>query len=413
MATMRPFAALRPDPAVAAHMIALPYDVMDRAEAAAMAEGNPYSFLHIARSEIDLPASDPYAPEVYRKARETLDRWQAEGILLAEERPNYYIYRQIMDGRSQTGVVGCVSVDDYLSGGIRRHELTRLEKEQDRIRHFDICDANTEPVFLTFRDRKDLRELLVALTESTVPLYDITTPDGVRHILWSVDEDRTIQEIASLFAHIPALYIADGHHRSASAAKVGQLRRQQAPDDIGLGEFNYFMAVAIPDNDLRILGYHRVVQDLAGMDPERFLQRIRVDFHLTERNEGPREPEHPHSFSLYVDGHWYRLEPKELPRGADPIHSLDVTILQERILAPILGIKDPRTDRRIDFVGGIRGMDELERRVQNGMAAAFALYPVPVDTLLEVADQGKVMPPKSTWFEPKLASGLFIHRLSP
>jgi uncharacterized protein (DUF1015 family) len=413
MATVRPFAAIRPAKHIADQMIALPYDVMNREEASKMAGDNPYSFLHISRGEIDLSEiADPYDPQVYQHSADTIKDWLARGILLKDPKPMLYLYRQTMDGRIQTGYVGCVSIDEYQNEIIKKHEFTRVEKELDRIRHFDVCDANTEPVFLTYRDDDTLRAISSEILSGSDPEVDVTTPDGIRHELWIVDSENAISRICERFAFIPALYIADGHHRSASAAKVGMLRRNEAPEYDGSEEFNYFMAVMFPDSDLNIFDYNRVVKDLNGMTTEEFLSRLTLDFSVEEIKTGQRRPEQKHDISMYVDGKWYKLTAKEAIQSDDAILGLDVSILQDRILSPLLNINDPRTDKRIDFVGGIRGLDELERRVEGDMALAFALYPVGIEDLLKVADQGMVMPPKSTWFEPKLASGLFLHSLS-
>lgn len=414
MATVRPFRALRPAPALASQVISLPYDVMNREEAAAMAKGNPHSFLHICRSEIDLPeVSDPYQDVVYEKARTNIADFLSRGTLLAEEKPMFYLYQQIMDGRSQLGIVGCASIDEYLNDTIKKHEYTRVEKELDRIRHFDVCNTNTEPVFLTYRDDARIRTICEGWTQSHAPVYDFQSDDGIRHTLWTVEDDGTIQNLVKLFGEIKALYIADGHHRSASAVKVGLKRREEHPDYTGSEEFNYFMAVIFPDADLKIFDYNRVVKDLAGLSKDAFLARLAEVFELSDPQAEVIRPDSKHVFSMFLDGSWYRLKAKpDLIRENDIIKSLDVSILQDLVLEPILGIQDPRTDKRIDFVGGIRGLGELERRVKEDMAVAFALYPVVIGDLLAVSDQGMVMPPKSTWFEPKLGSGLFLHPLS-
>lgn len=413
MATLRPFKAIRPAAQYASDVISLPYDVMDREEAAAMAEGNPYSFLHICRAEIDLPEqSNPYDRQVYEKARANIDENLAQGVFLREEKPMLYIYRQIMDGRAQTGIVGCVSVDEYLNNGIKKHEFTRVEKEQDRINHFDICNANTEPVFLTYRDDLRIRTIVEGYAASNEPVYDIVTDDGISHCLWCITEDNTIAAVTELFRDIPALYIADGHHRSASACKVGLKRREENPGYTGEEEFNFFMAVVFPDSDLKIFDYNRVVKDLNGCDTAQFIEAVKdAGFEVEKRGRQVYRPEAKHTFGMYIDGEWYKLKAKEAIIPGDVIGSLDVTILQERVLAPLLNINDPRTDTRIDFVGGIRGLEELERRCAEDMKVAFAFYPASIEDLLAVADQNDVMPPKSTWFEPKLGSGLFMHEL--
>lgn len=412
MAIVRPFAAIRPAEGKAEKVLALPYDVMNRQEAAAMAEGNPESFLHISRSEIDLPEEDAYSENVYKKAAENIKAFLADGVLIEEQKPCLYIYRQIMNERVQTGIVGCVSIDEYADGTISRHELTRVEKEMDRIHHFDACNMNTEPVFLTYRDEEKVESLVESWTDHHGPCYDIVDQSGVSHTLWVIDDDSIVEALAEAFSHVPRLYIADGHHRSASAYKVGKMRREQALDCAGNEEFNYFMAVIFPAGDLSIMDYNRVLADLAGNTPEELFEKIRnAGFTLTYKGETPYRPAACHEFSLYLDGKWYAmvLDASLVPKGE--IESLDVSILQERVLAPVFGIDDPRTDERIDFVGGIRGLEELARRAESDMRLAIAVHPVSMETLMHIADCEKIMPPKSTWFEPKLGSGLFMHRL--
>ena len=413
MATVRPFRAIRPAEKYAAEVISLPYDVMNRKEAAEMAEGNPYSFLHICRSEIDLPQQeDPYDRSVYERAKENIAKNLEEGIFIQEENPALYIYREIMDGRVQTGIVGCVSVDEYQNNTIKKHEFTRVEKELDRINHFDVCDADTESVFLTYRDDSRIRKIVEGFADDNDPVYDITAGDGIRHILWVVDDAGLVDELTSLFGEIPALYIADGHHRSASACKVGLKRREENPDYTGDEEFNFFMAAIFPDNDLKIFDYNRVIKDLNGMSEEEFIEKIRsAGFTVEDMGEEIYHPEGKHVFAMYLSGRWYRLKADESIIPDHVIDSLDVAILQNNLFAPLLGIEDPRTDKRIDFVGGIRGLEELKRRADSDMKVAFAVYPVDVEDLLRVADNDMVMPPKSTWFEPKLGSGLFMHSL--
>ncbi len=413
MAIVRPFAAVRPAADKAEKVLALPYDVMNRSEAAEMAAGNSCSFLHISRAEIDLPEeNDVYSEAVYQKAADNLERFLAEGVLMQDEKPCLYIYRQIMDGREQTGVVGCVSIDAYENGSIRRHELTRVEKEADRIRHFDTCNADTEPVFLAYRDNAEVTALTKDWTARHDPCYDFTDQRDVRHTLWAVSEAAAVEALTGAFEQVPRMYIADGHHRSASAYRVGKLRREQHPGFSGDEEFNYFMAVIFPAGELAVMDYNRVVADLAGNTPEQLFEKIRqAGFMLTEQGEKPYRPARPHEFSMYLDGQWYSmaLDPDLVPR--DEIRALDVSILQERVLEPVFHIEDPRTDERIDFVGGIRGLGELVRRAESDMRIAFAVYPVSMEELMHIADCDKIMPPKSTWFEPKLGSGLFIHRL--
>jgi len=405
---LHPFRALRPRPEVADQVAAVPYDVVNRAEAAELARGNPRSFLHVGRSDIDLPDDvDPYDPRIYLRAREALDQLLLEGTLLRDQEPALYLYRQTMDGREQVGVVGCVHVDDYERDLIRKHEKTRQDKEDDRTRHVLALNANAEPVFLTYRKQAEI-DALVARTLGSAPLYDFTAPDGVRHSVWRVAE---ADALARAFHPVPHAYVADGHHRSASAWRAGKELRAKNARHRGDEEYNWFLAVLFPSEQLRILPYNRVVRDLNGLTPAAVLERLRGVGRVTEAKSP--EPDRAGVFGVYLAGRWYRLEldPASIDR-TDPIASLDVALLQDRVLGPILGIGDPRTDKRIDFVGGIRGPAELARRVDSGeMAIAFALYPTSLEQLMAVSDAGQVMPPKSTWFEPKLRSGLFVHEL--
>lgn len=413
MATVRPFRAIRPAKEKAEDVIALPYDVMNREEAAEMAKGNPESFLHISRAEIDLPEeTNPYSAAVYEKGRDNIADFLKKGVLLEEERPALYIYRQQMDGRFQTGIVGCCSIDAYESNDIKKHELTRVEKEQDRINHFDICSANTEPIFLTYRDSSDIDGVICDYMKHHEPVYDLTTSDGIGHTLWIVDEEAVVAELCAEFEKVPAFYIADGHHRSASAYKVGMKRRQACPDYTGEEEFNYFMAVIFPDSQLKIFDYNRVVKDLNGYTEKELVEKIEAaGFIVTEKGADSYRPQRTHEFSMYLSGMWYSLQTKDELVPEDVIGALDVSILQNHVLKPILGISDPRTDKRIDFIGGIRGLEELKRRADSDMKLAFAVYPVTMAELMHIADCGEIMPPKSTWFEPKLGSGLFMHRI--
>jgi uncharacterized protein (DUF1015 family) len=408
--TMRlnPFRALRPVPELAARVAAVPYDVVNRAEAAELARGNPHSFLHVGRSDIDLPEDvDQYDPRIYAGARQALDRFIAEGTLLRDATPSLYVYRQVMDGRTQTGIVGCVHIDEYERDVIRKHEKTRQDKEDDRTRHVLTLNANAEPVFLTYRGHPAID----AQTESIVraaPLYDFTAPDGVRHIVWRVPDPTPL---VGAFGEVPCAYVADGHHRSASAWRAGKELRARRPGGPGGAEYEWFLAVLFPAEQLRILPYNRLVKDLNGLSSSNALARLARAGHVRPTDDPM--PARPGSFGFYLEGAWYLLTLDEptIDRS-DPIRSLDVSLLQDRILAPILGIGDPRTDKRIDFVGGIRGTKELERRVDSGeMAIAFSLHPTTLDQLIAVSDAGQVMPPKSTWFEPKLRSGLFVHEL--
>ena len=406
---LNPFRAVRPHPDLAAQVAAVPYDVVNRAEAAELARGNPHSFLHVGRSDIDLPDDvDPYDPRIYRRAREALDDLLTGGTLLQDSRPGLFLYRQVMDGRTQTGVVGCVHVDDYERDLIRKHEKTRLDKEDDRTRHVLTLNANAEPVFLTYRGRADIDELVAAIVTASPPLYDFTAADGVRHTVWAVPDAGAL---ARAFGAVSHSYVADGHHRSASAWRAGKELRAKNPSHRGDEEYNWFLAVLFPADQLRILPYNRLVRDLKAQAPQEVLDRLGRLGQLTPTTEAT--PDRTGVFCLYLDRRWHRLEldPAGIDRS-DPIASLDVSLLQDRVLSPILGIGDPRTDKRIDFVGGIRGTAELERRVDSGeMAIAFSLYPTTLDQLMAVSDAGHVMPPKSTWFEPKLRSGLFVHEL--
>ena len=415
MSLVRPFKALRPAAGKAEQVASLPYDVMNREEAKAMAAGNPDSFLHVGRSEIDLPDDvSAYDAEVYAKARENLVQMEADGVLVQDEKPMFYIYRQIMSGRVQTGLVATVSVDEYLNNKIKKHEYTREAKEIDRINHFDVCDANTEPIFLTYREQGEIRQLLNDFIKHNKPQAAFISEDEISHYVWAISSDDLIRRIGELFREVPALYIADGHHRSASAAKVALKRREQYPDAGPEAEFNYFLAVIFPDEDLFIMDYNRVVKDLNGLSAAEFLRALHAKFTVKKHSaEQPFRPQTKGQFGMYLDGSWYELRARpELYQGKDLVDSLDASVLQQNVLAPILGIEDPRTDERIDFVGGIRGLGELADRVDAGQAVAFALYPTTMDELLDIADAELIMPPKSTWFEPKLRSGLFVHKLS-
>lgn len=411
MATIRPFAALRPPKQYVEQVSCLPYDVMNHAEACAMAAGNASSFLHICRADIDTSEAAIHDEITYQKSRENLENFIRKGFLVRENAPAYYIYRQMMWGRVQTGIVGCASVDEYLDGTIKKHELTRKEKELDRINHFDACSTQTEPVFLAYRKHEGIATAIREWIKFHKPEYDFTSDDGVTHLLWPVTDDEVIASIRKGFEEVPTLYIADGHHRTASSAAVSAKRRQQHPDYTGEEEYNYLMAVTFSDEDLFIMDYNRVVADLNGLTAEQFLQTVGEQFTVTPAKPGvPYAPKSKHEFGMYLNNAWYVITAKEGSFDANhPIDSLDCAILQSNLLAPILGINDPRTDNRIDFVGGIRGLEELERRTGEGVA--FSLYPVTMADLFHVADSGEIMPPKSTWFEPKLRSGLFAHEI--
>lgn len=422
MATWRPFCAVRPDPGMAKEVAALPYDVMNSREAAEMVKGHPASFLHVDRAEIDLPrGTDPYSDAVYERAAQNLAAMVDQGILIKDPDRAYYIYREIMGERSQTGIVGCASVDDYNLGVIKRHEKTVAAKEEDRIRHVDACNANTGPIFLTFRSGNEIEAWMDRVVREQDPLCDFTSEDGVRHSVWKVSDPNDLAFVERYFAQVPHLYIADGHHRAASAVKVGTKRRGEKAY-LGDEEFNFFLAVAFPAKELDIWDYNRVVKDLNHLTLDTFLDRVRESFkvrHLllpsgkTEEDLKEVKPNQKHRMSMYLKGQWYALQVKETAFDpTDRVGSLDVSLLQNLILEPILGIDNPRTSSRIDFVGGIRGLGDLVRRVDGGDAVAFALYPTSIEDLMSIADEGGLMPPKSTWFEPKLRSGLFIHELS-
>ncbi|MGQ0738112.1 MAG: DUF1015 domain-containing protein [Bacteroidota bacterium] len=404
MSIIRPFQALRPKPELAAQVASRPYDVLNSEEARTEANGNPFSFLHVTKSEIDLPAgTDAHSQQVYDKAKENLQQLMQQGILTEEEKSCYYIYQLIMNGRSQTGLVCVSSVEDYGNDTIKKHEFTRPEKEKDRIDHMRTIEAQTGNVFMAYRDVTELNALISGWKATNKPVYDFTASDGIQHSIWVIDRDIVINSITELFYNfVPATYIADGHHRAASAAKLSK----ELP---GSDDAKYFLTTIFPASQLAILDYNRVVKDLNGLKSEKFLARLQDDFYITHSPE-PVKPGQLHEFGLYLDGQWYILSSRKGTYTEDPIGVLDVTILSNNILDKILGIKDQRTDKRIDFVGGIRGLKELEKRVNGGeMKAAFSLYPVTIEQLFNIADSGNVMPPKSTWFEPKLRDGLLTH----
>ncbi|MCB5259920.1 MAG: DUF1015 family protein [Candidatus Cloacimonetes bacterium] len=415
MATFKPFKAVRPVPDKAQAIASLPYDVMDSDEARAEVQKNPLSFIHVEKPEVDLPEGiDLYDPKVYAKAKENLYNYINDRHMIQDEKPMFYIYRQTMDGRSQFGLVGLSSVDEYMDGTIKKHELTRAEKEADRIKHVDTCDAHPSPVFFTYRHQEAIDDVVRKVCENKQAVYDFVSDDGIGHTLWLMDDPSDIKAIEDAFAKLPYLYVADGHHRTASAAKVGLLRREQYPNYTGEEEFNYFMTVIFPDNHLKIFDYNRVVKDLNGNSSAEFLTKVREKWNVEEVSAGSSfNPSHLHQMSMYLDGKWYFISPKSGTwNEKDVVENLDVSILQKNLLHPILGIEDPRTDKRIDFVGGIRGLSELVKRVDSGKEkVAFAMYPTSMDELIGIADAGQIMPPKSTWFEPKLRSGLFIHLL--
>lgn len=411
MAEIRPFFAYRPAPGLESRIAALPYDVYNREEAAEIVKSNPDSFLAIDRAETGFGSEvDTYAPQVYERAAALLRERIAEGSFIREEKPCYYLYEQIMDGRSQTGIVACASIDDYIGNVIKKHENTRADKEQDRINHVDICNMQTGPIFLAYRTNETLKALTKEV-RAEKPVYDFVSEDGVGHRVWVIEEEGRIAAIGKCFSEIPAVYIADGHHRCASAVKVGLKRRQENPGYTGEEEFNYFLSVIFPDEELHIMDYNRVVRDLNGYTEEEFIDRISQDFAVESAPSAPYRPEEKGTYGMYLGGRWYKLTAKPHILSEDAVEGLDVFLLQNFLLKPVLGIEDPKTDRRIDFVGGIRGLDELERRVHVDMRVAFSMYPTSIKELFAVADAGKLMPPKSTWFEPKLRSGLFLHGL--
>jgi len=413
MARIKPFRALRPPRDLAEKVAALPYDVMNTEEARQMADGNRHSFLHISRPEIDLPPGiDDHSEPVYLQGRDNLRRFIADGFLVQDETDCYYVYRQKMGGVIQTGLVVCGGVDDYQSGLVKKHELTRADKEEDRVRHIDCLDANDEPVFLTCRCDQRITGLIHEIALSP-PAYDFTTDDGVTHTLWVVSDPARIGALTRLFEEIPSLYVADGHHRSAAASRVRDQRQRTNPAHTGGEEYNFFLAVIFPDHEMNIMPYNRVVKDLNNLTAAEFMARVAARFDITPTSSAPMLSER-HRFGMFFGGKWYLLQPREgMFDERDAVARLDVSILQDNILGPVLGIRNPRTDQRIHFVGGIRGMAELERLVGSGeYEVAFALYPTSIRELMDLADAGKIMPPKSTWFEPKLRSGLFVHLLS-
>ena len=407
MSKIRAFRAYRPRPELSARVASFPYDVINSDEARALAQGNPYTFLHVGKPEIDLDPSVPlYDDRVYAMGRDNLRRLITEGILLHDDKPYLYIYQQKMGDHVQAGLVCLCSVKEYEGDLIKKHEFTRKDKEDDRTRHVADQNANAEPVFLTYQARKDIDQI-VDWVRAEKPLYDIVTEDGIGHTVWRVDNDEWRSHLETLFAQVPALYVADGHHRTAAAVRTGQALRQKSATHTGEEPFEYFMAVVFPHDQLQIMDYNRVVKDLNGLSRNGFVDKV-VERFKVKIADSPK-PKAPRHFGMFLEGHWYELEAREGTYPADdPVKGLDVSILQDNLLSPILGIADPRTDKRIDFVGGIRGTKELEKRVGEGWAVAFSLFPTSLDQLMAVADSGQVMPPKSTWFEPKLRSGLLV-----
>lgn len=413
MAKVKPFKGIRPPRHLVTEVASRPYDVLNSEEARAEAEGNEKSLYHIIKPEIDfLPGTDEHDPVVYAKAVENFNNFQQQGWLKQDDTEHYYIYAQTMNGRTQYGIVIAANVDDYMTGKIKKHELTRRDKEEDRMKHVRVNNANIEPVFLAFPDNKVLQHIINTVTAGE-PEYDFTAPDGFGHHFWVINDQETIDTITKEFEKIPYLYIADGHHRTAAAALVGNEKAKANPNHKGNEEYNFFLAVAFPASHLNIIDYNRVVKDLNGLTPEQFINKLKENFIVTPKGSEAYRPEKLHNFALYLPGQWYSLTAKEgTYNDTDPIGVLDVTVSSDLILRDILGIHDLRSDKRIDFVGGIRGLEELQRRVDSGeMAMALALYPVSMKQLMDIADSGNIMPPKTTWFEPKLRSGLVIHKL--
>ncbi len=411
MVKVKPFAALRPPKAYAKEVASRPYDVLNSQEA--KAEATEKSLLHIIKPEIDFdPIIDEHSQQAYDKAMENFRKWQEKGWLVQDKKENYYVYAQTMEGRTQYGLVLCAYVEDYMTGKIKKHELTRKDKEEDRMIHVRNQNANIEPVFFAYPDNAEINKIVSDVIKGE-PEYDFVADDGFGHHFWVIDDEKTIERITAIFATIPAFYVADGHHRTAAAALVGEEKKRNNPNHTGNEEYNYFMAVAFPESHLKIIDYNRVVKDLNGLTPEEFLAKLSEDFIIEKKGKEIYAPSGLHNFSLYMGGEWYSMQAKEgRYDDADPIGVLDVTILSNLVFDKLLDIKDLRTSKRIDFVGGIRGLGELKRRVDSGeMVAAFALYPVSMKQLIDIADTGNIMPPKTTWFEPKLRSGLTIHKL--
>jgi uncharacterized protein (DUF1015 family) len=415
MAVIKPFRGLRPPFALAKDLACLPYDVMNTDEARKMALGKEYSLLHITRSEIDLPEeTDTHSDQVYRKSVENFAKWQKNGWLIQDEKPHFYIYAQTMKGRTQYGIAGCASVDDYLNGIIKKHELTRPDKEQDRMVHVRVNNANIEPVFFTYPAVKEIDDIVHEIVNTEKPDYDFIADDGFGHHFWVIKKPETNELVEKLFAdRVPYTYVADGHHRTAAAALVGKEKRENNPSHNGTEEYNFFLAVHFPADQLQIIDYNRTIKDLNGLTTDELLARLEHAFIIEQKGVKTYKPKRLHNFSMYLEGKWYSLTAKEgTYNDSDPIGVLDVTILTNQILSPILDIQDLRRSKRIDFIGGIRGLGELKKRVDSGeMKVAFALYPVSMNQLITIADSGNIMPPKSTWFEPKLRSGLVIHLL--
>ena len=412
MAIIRAFKAFRPTADLASKIAALPYDVMNSEEAREMVKDNEYSFLHVDRAEVNLPNdTNIYDKVVYEKARDVLDKMIQDGLYVQEDKPCMYIYRQTMNGKSQTGLVICAAIDDYINDKIKKHEHTRKDKEVDRINHVDYCDANTGPIFLTYRNQAEISKIMDKWIQNE-PLYDFISEDGNGHTVWIINNDSDIERLTTLFKNVDSLYIADGHHRAKSAVEVGLKRRKENPGYTGEEEFNYFLAIVYPDNQLEVLDYNRTVKDLNGLNEDEFLSAIEKNFKIKVSKEAVK-PKRRHTFGMYMNNTWYELEAKEGTfNEEDPMERLDVSILQNNLLSPILGVDDPTKSDRIEFIGGIRGINELEKRANKDMKVSFSMFATTTDDIMSIADGGMIMPPKSTWFEPKPRSGLFIHKLS-
>ncbi|WP_195517050.1 MULTISPECIES: DUF1015 domain-containing protein [Clostridia] len=412
MAIIRAFKAFRPTADLASKIAALPYDVMNSEEAREMVKDNEYSFLHVDRAEVNLPNdTNIYDKVVYEKARDVLDKMIQDGLYVQENKPCMYIYRQTMNGKSQTGLVICAAIDDYINDKIKKHEHTRKDKEVDRINHVDYCDANTGPIFLTYRNQAEISKIMDKWIQNE-PLYDFISEDGNGHTVWIINNDSDIERLTTLFKKVDSLYIADGHHRAKSAVEVGLKRRKENPGYTGEEEFNYFLAIVYPDNQLEVLDYNRTVKDLNGLNEDEFLSAIEKNFKIKVSKEAVK-PKRRHTFGMYMNNTWYELEAKDGTfNEEDPMERLDVSILQNNLLSPILGVDDPTKSDRIEFIGGIRGINELEKRANKDMKVSFSMFATTTDDIMSIADGGMIMPPKSTWFEPKPRSGLFIHKLS-
>lgn len=413
MAIFKPFRGLRPPKEIVKLLASRPYDVLNSEEARTEAGDNPYCFLRVVKPEIELPADmDLYSQQVYEKARENLAKFIDKGYLVRDKDPHFYVYAQTWGDKTQYGIVGCAGVEDYLNDRIKKHELTRPDKEEDRMKHVRITNANAEPVFFTYRQEQAIDDIVAQVVQAPA-LYDFVADDGFGHHFWVIDDPQLTVRLEDLFARVPDFYVADGHHRTAAAALVGNEKKKTNPNHKGDEPYNYFMAVLFPDNQLTIIDYNRVVKDLNGLSKEEFLERLGKDFEVEKKGAAGYKPQSLHTMSMYLEGEWYALKARDHAyNDDDPIGVLDVTILSRSVLEPVLGIRNLRTDKRIDFVGGIRGLDELKRRVDSGeMQVAFALYPVTMKQLMDIADTGNIMPPKTTWFEPKLRSGLVVNLL--